>query len=49
VSASACIPKSTVCAKPNFAHILGTFPLLADPLKIAALNVWGDVQTGLIQ
>jgi hypothetical protein len=32
----------------EFAHILGTFPLVAEPTKIAALNAWRDVQRGLI-
>lgn len=32
----------------EFAHILGTFPLVPEPTKIAALNAWRDVQTGLI-
>ena len=33
----------------EFAHILGTFPLVAEPTKIAALNAWRDVESGLIQ
>ena len=33
----------------EFAHILGTFPLVAEPVKIAALNAWRDVERGLIQ
>jgi hypothetical protein len=33
----------------EFAHILGTFPLVPEPTKIAALNVWRDVERGLIQ
>ncbi len=32
----------------EFAHILGTFPLVAEPVKIAALNAWRDVERGLI-
>lgn len=32
----------------EFAHILHTFPLVAEPTKIAALNAWRDVQRGLI-
>lgn len=36
-------------SEAKFAHILGTFPLVAEPVKIAALNAWRDVQTGLIQ
>jgi hypothetical protein len=34
---------------PEFAHILDTFPLVPDSAKIAALNAWRDVETGLIQ
>ena len=33
----------------EFAHILGTFPLVAEPTKVAALNAWRDVESGLIQ
>ncbi len=33
----------------EFAHILGTFPLVAEPVKITALNAWRDVERGLIQ
>lgn len=33
----------------EFAHILGTFPLVAEPVKVAALNAYRDVQRGLIQ
>ena len=32
----------------EFVHILGTFPLVAEPVKVAALNAWRDVQRGLI-
>ena len=32
----------------EFAHILGTFPLVPEPTKIAALNAWRDIQKGLI-
>ena len=32
----------------EFTHILGTFPLVAEPVKIAALNAWRDVERGLI-
>ncbi|MEX8503536.1 MAG: DNA methyltransferase [Leptothrix ochracea] len=35
-------------SEAEFAHILGTFPLVAEPVKIAALNAWRDVQKGLI-
>jgi hypothetical protein len=30
-----------------FAHILGTFPLVAEPVKVAALNAYRDVERGL--
>ena len=33
----------------ELAHILGTFPLVPEPTKIAALNAWRDVERGLIQ
>ena len=33
----------------EFAHILNTFPLVAEPTKIAALNAWRDVQRGLLR
>lgn len=35
-------------SEAEFAHILGTFPLVAEPVKIAALNAWRDVERGLI-
>lgn len=35
-------------SEDEFAHILGTFPLVAEPVKVAALNAWRDVQKGLI-
>ena len=35
-------------SEDEFAHILKTFPLVADPVKVAALNAWRDVQKGLI-
>jgi hypothetical protein len=35
-------------SEEEFAHILGTFPLVAEPTKIAALNAWRDVERGLI-
>jgi hypothetical protein len=31
------------------AHILGSFARVVEPLKMAALNAWRDVQTGWIQ
>jgi hypothetical protein len=33
----------------EFAHILGAFPLVAEPVKIAALNAYRDVERGLIR
>jgi hypothetical protein len=35
-------------SEEEFTHILGTFPLVAEPSKIAALNAWRDVEEGLI-
>jgi hypothetical protein len=32
----------------EFAHILKTFPLVVEPVKVAALNAWRDVKKGLI-
>jgi hypothetical protein len=36
-------------AEAEFAHILGAFPLVAEPVKIAALNAYRDVERGLIR
>ena len=33
----------------EFAHILGTFPLVAEPVKIAALNAYRDVARELVK
>ena len=33
----------------EFAHILSTFPLVADPVKVAAQNAYRDVERGLIK
>ena len=33
----------------EFAHILGAFPLVAEPVKIAALNAYRDVERGLVK
>ena len=33
----------------EFAHILGTFPLVADPVKVAARNAYRDIAKGLLQ
>lgn len=32
----------------EFAHILSAFPLVADPVKVAAQNAYRDVERGLI-
>ena len=32
----------------EFAHILATFPLVAEPAKVAALNAYRDVERGLV-
>jgi len=33
----------------EFAHILATFPLVPDPVKVAARNAYRDVERGLLQ
>ncbi len=33
----------------EFAHVLSTFPLIPEPVKVAALNAYRDVERGLIQ
>ncbi len=33
----------------EFAHVLSTFPLVADPVKIAAQNAYRDVERGLVE
>jgi hypothetical protein len=33
----------------EFAHVLAAFPLVAEPVKIAALNAYRDVERGLIR
>ena len=33
----------------EFAHILGTFPLVSEPVKVAAQNAYRDVAQGLIK
>lgn len=35
-------------SEEEFAHILKTFPLVVEPVKVAALNAWRDVQKGLM-
>lgn len=35
-------------SEAEFAHILATFPLVAEPAKVAALNAWRDVQKKLV-
>ncbi len=36
-------------AEAEFAHVLSTFPLVAEPIKVAALNAYRDVERGLIR
>jgi hypothetical protein len=36
-------------AESEFAHVLGTFPLVAAPVKTAAQNAYRDVERGLIK
>jgi hypothetical protein len=33
----------------KFFHILTTFPLLAEPVKVVALNAYRDVERGLVK
>ena len=33
----------------EFAHILNSFPLVAEPAKVAAQNAYRDVERGLIK
>jgi Alw26I/Eco31I/Esp3I family type II restriction m6 adenine DNA methyltransferase len=33
----------------EFAHVLSTFPIVSEPVKIAALNAYRDVERGLIK
>ena len=33
----------------EFAHVLSAFPLVAEPVKVAALNAYRDVERGLIR
>ena len=33
----------------EFAHVLSTFPLVSDPVKIAVQNAYRDVERGAIQ
>ena len=33
----------------ELAHILTTFPLVAEPVKLAALNAYRDVERGLVK
>ncbi len=33
----------------EFAHILTTFPLVKEPVKVAALNAYRDVESGLVK
>jgi hypothetical protein len=34
--------------EPEFAHILSTFPLVAEPVKVAALQAYRDVERGAL-
>jgi hypothetical protein len=36
-------------SEEEFTHILGTFPLVAQPVKVAAHNAYRDVERGLIK
>ena len=36
-------------SEDEFTHILGTFPLVAQPVKVAAHNAYRDVERGLIK
>ena len=36
-------------SETEFAHILSTFPIVPDPVKLAALNAYRDVERGLIK
>jgi hypothetical protein len=36
-------------SETEFAHVLTTFPLVPEPVKIAALNAYRDVERGLIK
>lgn len=36
-------------AEGEFVHVLTIFPLVPEPVKIAALNVYRDVERGLIE
>ena len=36
-------------SEAEFVHILGTFPLVAQPVKVAAQNAYRDVERGLIK
>jgi hypothetical protein len=33
----------------EFAHILNTFPLAAEPVKVAALNAFRDVERKMVK
>lgn len=39
----------TALAEAGFAHILTTFPLVAEPVKVAVLNAYRDVGRGLVK
>ena len=39
----------TVRTETEFAHILSTFPLVPDPVKVTAQNAYRDVERGLVR
>ncbi|MGC8541938.1 MAG: hypothetical protein ACP5QA_15115, partial [Phycisphaerae bacterium] len=36
-------------SEEEFVHILGTFPLVPDPVKVAAHNAYRDVERGVVE
>jgi len=36
-------------SESEFAHVLSSFPLVAEPVKVAALNAYRDVERGLVR
>lgn len=36
-------------AEAEFAHILVTFPLIAEAVKVAALNAYRDMERGMVK
>ena len=33
----------------GFAHVLTTFPMVTEPVKVGALNAYRDVERGLVK